>query len=702
MKKLTIIVLFLSMFSSFSSAEVEADYIIQIGDLIRISLPGEDSLNTDFTVDNRGQLELPEVGHITVAGYNEAQLKSTVEKQLSSILKDLTGLNIYIAKKQIIINVLGYVNAPGEVLLPANANIQMALIAAGGLKPGAQLDKLHLQKGEKKLTFNYKKYLDSGDDNLLPSLNSLDTIFVPSSPMLGNIEVDFNLNNITTHGDAADRGAIKVFGEVHAQGRFAYSKDNNLVDYLMKAGGVTFYAGIEQIRVITDGKPRIFNLKQFLDTGDLNLLPEMAIGATIFVPRKAEQIKSGSNTVYVMGEVFKPGAFEGKKGATFMDILANAGGPTRFAESRRIKIIKASGEVKQFDLNSYIEGADNVSIPSMSAGDAIFVPEKNQLNSQSWLKVASNRAVRVIGAVGKPGRVEWADEMSLMDLLAQVGGPTKLADIHNIEINSPNENGQVIRTIFNLERFLNEGLSDHDLPKIRAGATINIRTLAADPTSNKSRWIRQSSENSIYLFGQVGNPGRYMFTNNMHFLDILSAANGPTEKADIRNIRITHRSSGKAQVTKVNLSLYFETGDEHLLPKVQIGDTIYIPVKDRDWLDKPKEVMVRVLGSVNKPGRYNFDDSMTLLDLLAQAGGTSTTAYIEKITVVNLSCCRSQARVFNLAKFAKTADFASLPVIRAGDTVFVPDQSLSSISKARSGLQDIFQMVTLASLLGLL
>ena len=150
--------------------------------------------------------------------------------------------------------------------------------------------------------------------------------------------------------------------------------------------------------------------------------------------------------------------------------------------------------------------------------NAIFVPEKNQLNSQSWLKIASNRAVRVIGAVGKPGRVEWADEMSLMDLLAQVGGPTKLADIHNIEINSPNENGQVIRTIFNLERFLNEGLSDHDLPKIRSGATINIRTLAADPTSNKSRWISQSSENRIYLFGQVGNPGRYMFTNNMHFL----------------------------------------------------------------------------------------------------------------------------------------------------------------------------------------
>ena len=29
------------------------------------------------------------------------------------------------------------------------------------------------------------------------------------------------------------------------------------------------------------------------------------------------------------------------------------------------------------------------------------------------------------------------------------------------------------------------------------------------------------------------------------------------------------------------------------------------------WLDVPKELTVRVLGAVHKPGRYNFDDSMT-------------------------------------------------------------------------------------------
>lgn len=41
-----------------------------------------------------------------------------------------------------------------------------------------------------------------------------------------------------------------------------------------------------------------------------------------------------------------------------MDILANAGGPTRFAESRQIRVIKANGAVINFDLSGYTEGTN--------------------------------------------------------------------------------------------------------------------------------------------------------------------------------------------------------------------------------------------------------------------------------------------------------------------------------------------------------
>ncbi|MCP5076831.1 MAG: sugar ABC transporter substrate-binding protein, partial [Psychromonas sp.] len=188
----------------------------------------------------------------------------------------------------------------------------------------------------------------------------------------------------------------------------------------------------------------------------------------------------------------------------------------------------------------------------------------------------------------------------------------------------------------------------------------------------------------------------------MNFLDILSAADGPTDRADLRNVRINHRDSKQKGVSKLDLALYFETGDDSILPNVRTGDTIYIPEKDRIWLDKSKESTVRVLGAVNKPGRYRFDDTMTLLDLLAESGGTKEGAYIENITVVNLSCCKDQARRFDLTDFTETASFADLPVLRAGDTVYIPYKSESGYEKFRNGVSDVVKLLGIGALIGLL
>lgn len=88
--------------------------------------------------------------------------------------------------------------------------------------------------------------------------------------------------------------------------------------------------------------------------------------------------------------------------------------------------------------------------------------------------------------------------------------------------------------------------------------------------------------------------------------------------------------------------------------------------------------------------------------MLAEAGGPSNNAYIEKITVVNLSCCRDQARTFNLSEFSRTARFQDLPVLRVGDTVYVPNKEESTAEKIRQGITDLFQMAGIAALIGVL
>ncbi|WP_367989085.1 SLBB domain-containing protein [Vibrio sp. NTOU-M3] len=692
---LILVILFVGYVNTVKAQETK----VQVGDLVQVNLPGEEALNKGFQVDKRGRITLPEVGQIYVAGYDENQLETSVKEALSKVFRDITNADVFIAQQQILISVQGYVNAPGEYTLPISTDIQTALHAAGGLRSGAQLDNMFLKRGGQKQRFNYKAFLDSGDDSMLPTLQSLDTLFVPASPLVGNIEQQFDAAKLANSGDSADnRRAIKVFGEVNAPGSFSYKDNTDLVDILMRSGGVTRYASVEQIRVISDNTPQLFNLKQYLDSGDESLLPTLTPGTTVFVPKQEEEIKSGANTVYIMGEVAHPGAYEGNKGATFMDILANAGGPTRFAESRQIRVLKANGKVIRFDLTAYTEGLNGTKPPQIKSGDAIFVPEKTDMNEKSWLKISPDRAVSVMGEVVRPGRIEWSDEMDLIDLLAHVGGPTLRADTSKIEVVT--HTGKMV--VFNLDDFIIKGAPSLELPQISAGSIVRIHDLPQDPSDNKSQWVRQSSDASIYVFGQVNAPGRYRFTKDMHFLDILSAADGPTKDADIHNIRITHRDKTYSQVSKLNLSLYFETGDENLLPNVTMGDTIYIPEKNKNWLDRSKESTVRVLGAVNNPGRYVFNDNMTILDILAEAGGPSDRAYLEKISIVNMSCCQGQARTFDLIEFSKTANIYHLPVLRAGDTIYIPDQNDSFMEKARVGLQDILRLATTIVLIGAL
>ena len=674
------------------------------GDVLYISLPGEETLNRTFKIDRLGRIELPEVGEISVADQPLDGIQDMLRGALAVAFRDMDQFEVTLKERRKLVTVLGYVREPGLVDLPGDATVQEAITAAGGLVPGAQLDRLQLRRGGVTNVFDFKKYLDTGDESMTPVLRTLDTVFVPSSPLTGNVQVEFDARTLTETGDAAEsKTAVKIFGEVRTPGAYGYAEDQSVVDLIMRAGGVTRYASVEQIRVITNSEPRVFNLKDYLDSGNRNLLPDVGGGSTIFVPKETVGVKKGARIVYVIGEVFKPGAFEMQDETSFLDVLANSGGPTRFADTRRVRILRADGSAEPFDLALYTEtGGNGAPLPVLDPGDSIFVPEKLDVNEKSWLRVPPKNAVYVMGQVARPGRYEWSDEMSFLDLIAHAGGPTGRADIGAVQITQKAPNGAVRTSTFDMNSFLAEGGRISDLPRIRAGYTIMVPELPWDPRDNKSQWLRQPAERSIYVFGAVRAAGRYAFDPDLSLLDILSAADGPTATADLHQIRITHRGEPGARVSTVDLELYFRTGDESELVRVKPGDAIYVPDRRRDWVDQPKERTVRVLGAINKPGRYGFSDEMTILDLLAEAGGPSASAMQDKIVVVNLSCCRDQAKTFDLIEFAKTGDVTLLPLVQPGDTVYVPDNSQDPWTKFTQNVKDVSQLLALFALAGVI
>ncbi|ADZ90012.1 SLBB domain-containing protein [Marinomonas mediterranea] len=677
--------------STHSIANDDSNGLIQPGDILQVNFLGDNAFEKPFEVDRLGNIVLPEVGVITLTGLSLSDATALIQVQLSSHFLNTDQLTLSRVEHRLLITVLGYVKNPGEVEIPQHGNLQMALTEAGGIKPGAQLNKVQVRRNNETFVIDYKQYLDTGDANLVPSLQSLDTIFVPSSPLTGNVEVEFDAASLLSGGDAAEKAlSVKIFGEVHKPGTFTYDQSQNFVDLLMRAGGVTRFASVEQIRLITEGDPVLFDLKDYLDGGSDQMLPQVAPGATIFVPMKEEEVKTGNRTVYIMGEVFRPGAYEIQDSASFIEIMANAGGPSRFARTRAIRIIRRDGSVSEFDLQAYTEGLSSITPPSIRPGDAIFVPEKNDINQTSWLKVTPDNAIHIIGAVVKPGRYEWSDEMSLMDLIAESSGPTKDADITNLSIKRPN----LPPIQFDLARYLG-GKSDQAMPKLKGGDTVVIPRHPQFPVSDKAEWVKQTSEDSIFVMGQVGIPGRYRFTGKESFLDVLAAANGPSETADLRAARVIHRNDSEAKTTQVNLALYFDTGDETLLPDLKAGDTIFLPGKSLKDYNGQSQRSVKIMGALNSPGHYRFSDDMNLLDALAQAGGPTNAADICEVRIVHEGCCNTTSLVFDLAAYLRSPEGALLPVIRPGDTIYIPSTENSMWTQTMSFVRDMISIATL-------
>ncbi|KTD04758.1 SLBB domain-containing protein [Fluoribacter gormanii] len=570
---------------------------------------------------------------------------------------------LHIAPKRAI-KVMGAVERPGRYEWADEMSILDLMANVGGPTKNADTANVKIignDNTKPPLVFNLKQALAKGvGAEGLPELKGGYTVFVPE---MNTIPLDM-------------KKAIKIFGEVFKPGAYAYNPKYTPVDYLLLAGGPTHYAAPDQIKIIDDKTSVTFNLKEYMDSAKSKNLPPVNIGATIFVPVVTEEVKSGQPMIYVMGQVQKPGAYELGKKSTFLDALANAGGPDQYADPAKIRIIRKNGTIVLFDMRAYVEGLPKKTLPNIEAGDVIYVPQKSVEEERGWLSLAPGRAVKVMGAVKQPGRFEWSDEMSLIDLLAHAGGPTDHADIANIRIisNEHDKKGRLITKRFDLRKFSEKGGELSSVPVIKAGYTIQVPELPQSPIDNKAMWTQIDKKNSIYIFGEVGKPGRYKFSNQLNFLDILSAADGPTPKADLRDVHVIDRQGIYPQVVHVNLALYFQTGDSELIPKVLPGDAIYLPPKSNDAVEINTKHVVKVLGEVKNPGRYRFTSDLTILDLLAAAGGPTNSALVSRILVVNMGTgLEAKASVFNLLKFSKTGDIRMLPAIREGDVIYVPN-----------------------------
>ena len=123
------------------------------------------------------------------------------------------------------------------------------------------------------------------------------------------------------------------------------------------------------------------------------LAPNFATAPTVFVglDRLAEPkpVASGGGgpaaapptvNVFVMGEANKPGKFAVEPGTTILQFMAEIGGFTKFAATKRIQLrrMDADGNEKLYKLNfrAVEQGATGILLEPVADGDVFIIPQR--------------------------------------------------------------------------------------------------------------------------------------------------------------------------------------------------------------------------------------------------------------------------------------------------------------------------------------
>ena len=81
---------------------------------------------------------------------------------------------------------------------------------------------------------------------------------------------------------------------------------------------------------------------------------------------------------------------------------------------------------------------------------------------------------------------------------------------------------------------------------------------------------------------------------------------------------------------------------------------------------------VFVTGNVNKPGPYPINDSLTVLQMLSMAGGTTEFANEKEILIMRVERGQTQSFKFNYKEVRKGRSLQQNIVLKPGDTIVVP------------------------------
>jgi polysaccharide biosynthesis/export protein len=164
-----------------------------------------------------------------------------------------------------------------------------------------------------------------------------------------------------------------------------------------------------------------------------------------------------SNRITVLGRVLTPGVLKFERPPELLEALARAGSlPVldKQATLTRCAIFRGRDRVIWVDLKHLLNRGDLSYNIRLKPNDLIYIPD------------SSDTMVYVMGQVGKPGAYRLTPDMSLMDAIAQAGGPTEDANDEAISLYRPGQEATQLaplKSLLTADRKVNYALEEGDV-----------------------------------------------------------------------------------------------------------------------------------------------------------------------------------------------------------------------------------------------
>jgi len=645
------------------------NYILGPGDILQIEVYGNSVANWKLTVTSEGNINLPGVGIVNVAG-------KTIESGTTLIKRTLAANRYAIGRgteikvtlvgdiRSIKVIVQGQVMRPGTFTVSSLSTVFLALYAAGGPSDIGSFRDIEVIRDNRIIRhLDLYDFLVKGSQKDNIALKDQDLIRVP-----------------------AYRLRVQLNGEVKIPAIFEMLPGETLQTLLDFSGGFTDEAYTARIKVnqVSDQQRKITDV---VEADFKSYIPLR--GDRYIVERILDRFE---NRVIISGAVFRPGPFELQKGLTVSQLIKKAGGLKEDAFPGRASILRLNPD------NTTQQISFNLSDAMNKPGADITLQREDSVSVSSLFDLRDKYKVTIKGEVRKGGEFAYADSMKVADLIVMAGGLAEGASAKRIEVS---------RRVFDSDpRSINSRVAQIFTVDVNSRLQEDGMGFTLQPFDIVSVYALPGYETQkiVYIEGEVMYPGPFTIKKkNEKISDIIARAGGLTmsaeidggslkrdndavlgvnkSKADIsleRNARLRQFQSTYSikdiDSVKTNTDTaqlrnnYIGINLRKILQKPGSSDDIIL--ENGDVLRIPKlQQIVRVNGEVLYPSAIIYNKGKSFRGYVLNAGGYSARALKRGGYIVYANGSVKATRKFLF--------FNMHPAVKPGSEIYVPKKTPS-------------------------